>query len=31
MIKRINTLIKDIQRHSFTGLGKPKALRGGRH
>ena len=25
-LKRINTLIKDIQRNSFTGIGKPESL-----
>jgi len=27
MIKRINSLIKDIQRSSFEGIGKPEPLR----
>ncbi len=27
-LKRINTLIKDIQRNPFSGLGKPEPLRG---
>lgn len=27
MIKRINTLIKDIQRHPFEGLGDPEPLK----
>ena len=27
-LKRINTLIKDIQRNSYEGLGKPEPLRG---
>ncbi len=27
ILKRINTLIKDIQREPFTGLGKPEALK----
>ena len=27
-LKRINTLIKDIQRNSFIGLGKPEPLKG---
>jgi len=25
--RRINTLIKDIQRHPFTGIGKPEKLK----
>ena len=28
-LKRINLLIKDIQRHPFEGLGKPEPLRHG--
>ncbi len=27
MIKRINKLIKDIERHPFNGLGKPEPLK----
>lgn len=27
-LKRINALIKDIQRNSFEGIGKPEPLRG---
>lgn len=27
MVKRINQLIKDIQRQSFEGIGKPEALK----
>ncbi|WP_273393532.1 Txe/YoeB family addiction module toxin [Actinobacillus porcinus] len=27
MLKRINSLIKDIQRDSFNGLGKPEPLK----
>lgn len=27
VLKRINQLIKDMQRHPFEGLGKPEALR----
>ncbi|GDX84393.1 toxin YoeB [Methylococcaceae bacterium] len=27
ILKRINTLIKDIQRESFAGLGKPEPLK----
>lgn len=27
MLSRINTLIKDISRHPFTGMGKPEPLR----
>lgn len=27
-LKRINALIKDIQRNSYDGIGKPEALRG---
>lgn len=26
-LKRINDLIKDIQRHPFTGIGKPEPLK----
>lgn len=26
-LKRINTLIKDIQRHPFTGMGDPEPLK----
>jgi toxin YoeB len=29
MVKRINTLIKDIQRNPFDGIGKPEALKHG--
>lgn len=29
-LKRINTLIRDIQRDSFNGIGKPEPLRGNR-
>ncbi len=29
MLKRINTLIKAIQRESFTGIGKPESLKHG--
>jgi len=28
MLKRINTLIKDIQRNTFEGIGKPEPLKG---
>ena len=28
MLKRINTLLKDIERYNFEGLGKPEPLRG---
>lgn len=28
MLKRINTLLKDIERNNFEGLGKPEPLRG---
>ena len=27
MVKRINTLIKDIKRHPFEGIGNPEPLR----
>ena len=27
-LKRINDLLKDIDRHPFTGIGKPEPLRG---
>jgi toxin YoeB len=27
-LKRINELLKDINRHPFTGLGKPEPLKG---
>ena len=27
-LKRINTLIKDIERNNFTGIGKPEPLKG---
>jgi len=27
LLKRINTLIKDIERHPFDGLGKPEPLK----
>lgn len=27
-LKRINALIKDIQRNAFEGIGKPEALKG---
>jgi toxin YoeB len=27
MLKKINALIKDIQRHPFEGIGKPESLR----
>lgn len=27
MVKRINALIRDIQRRPFEGIGKPEALR----
>ena len=27
-LKRINKLIKDIDRHPFTGIGKPEPLKG---
>jgi len=27
ILKRINTLIKEIQRNSFEGIGKPEALK----
>ncbi|MEM8640594.1 MAG: Txe/YoeB family addiction module toxin [Cyanobacteria bacterium P01_G01_bin.54] len=29
MLKRINALIKDIQRHPFEGIGKPEPLKYG--
>lgn len=28
VLKRINTLVKDIERTSFTGIGKPEPLKG---
>lgn len=28
ILKKINTLIKDIQRNTFEGVGKPEPLRG---
>lgn len=28
MLKKINNLIKDIQRNPYSGLGKPEALKG---
>ena len=28
ILKRINALIKDIQRSTFTGIGKPEPLKG---
>lgn len=28
MIAKINTLIEDVRRHPFQGLGKPEALKG---
>ena len=28
MLKRINTLLKDIERNNFEGLGKPESLKG---
>ena len=28
IIKRINTLLKDIERSNFNGIGKPEPLRG---
>jgi toxin YoeB len=27
-LKRINLLLKDIERHPFTGIGKPEPLKG---
>jgi len=30
-LKRINKLIKDIDRHPFTGIGKPEPLKGNKH
>jgi toxin YoeB len=27
ILKRINTLVKDIQRDPFTGIGKPESLK----
>ena len=27
VLRRINTLIRDIQRHPFEGIGKPEALK----
>ena len=30
ILKRINALIKDIQRNPFDGIGKPEPLRGNR-
>ncbi len=27
-LKRINSLLKDIDRHPFTGIGKPEPLKG---
>ena len=29
ILKRINTLIKDIQRHPYEGIGKPEPLKHG--
>jgi toxin YoeB len=29
-LKRINTLLKDIDAHPFTGMGKPEPLKGNR-
>ncbi len=29
VLKRINTLIKDIQRHPYEGIGKPEPLKHG--
>ena len=29
LLKRINTLIQDIQRHPFKGIGKPEPLKHG--
>jgi toxin YoeB len=29
-LKRINILLKDIDRHPFTGIGKPEPLKGNR-
>ena len=29
-LKRINALLKDIDRHPFTGIGKPEPLKGNR-
>lgn len=28
MLKKINTLIKDIERNGYDGIGKPEALKG---
>ena len=28
LLKRINTLLKDIQRNSYEGIGKPEPLKG---
>lgn len=30
-IKKINMLIQEIQRNSFTGIGKPEPLKGSEH
>ena len=30
-LKRINDMLKDIDRHPFSGIGKPEPLKGDRH
>jgi len=30
-LKRINDILKDMDRHPFTGIGKPEPLRGDKH
>jgi toxin YoeB len=30
ILKRINVLLKDVDRHPFTGIGKPEPLKGGK-
>lgn len=30
-LKRINKLLKDIERHPYEGLGKPEPLKGDKH
>ena len=30
MLKRINTILKDIQRNGYTGIGKPEPLKANR-
>ncbi len=31
ILKKVNDLIKDVQRNSFSGLGKPEPLKGKEH